>query len=418
MNLKQEILLLGKQARDASRLIAESSLSLRNKALLAIAQDLKRKRASILQENKRDIEFARNKGLSSAFLDRLRLNNAGIDKMVEMVMEVKKLPEPLGKLLWEIKRPNGLLIKRISVPIGVIGIIYESRPDVTVQAAALCLKAGNCIILKGGKEAYNSNLVLVNVLQRAIRRCNLSEFTVQIVKSTARKAVEYLLSLNNYLDLIIPRGGESLIRMVSDNSRIPVIKHYKGICHTYVDKRADLKKAISVAFNAKMQRPGTCNSTETLLVHQKIACLFLPKIIKKLKAAGCEIRGCQRTLKIYPGIKRAKKEDWNTEYLAPILSVKVVNSLKEAIEHINLYGTGHSDTIITEDKRAAAEFFKKVDSAAVYLNASTRFTDGNEFGLGAEMGISTDKIHARGPMGLESLTSYKYIIYGNGQVRG
>jgi len=409
---------MGKQAREASRLIAESSLSLRNKALLSIAQELRKRRTLILKENRRDIEFARNKGLSSAFLDRLKLNNARVEKMIEMVMEVQKLPEPLGKLLWEIKRPNGLLVKRISVPIGVIGIIYESRPDVTVQATALCLKAGNCIILKGGKEAYNSNLVLVNILQRATRGCNLPEFCLQIVRSTERKAVKYLLSLNDYLDLIIPRGGESLIKMVSDNSRIPVIKHYKGICHTYVDKKADLKKAISVTFNAKMQRPGTCNSTETLLVHQKIACLFLPKIIKKLKTAGCEIHGCQRTLKVYPGIKRAKKEDWNTEYLAPILSVKVVNSLKEAIEHINLYGTGHSDTIITEDKKAAAEFLKKVDSAAVYLNASTRFTDGNEFGLGAEMGISTDKIHARGPMGLQSLTSYKYIIYGNGQVRG
>ena len=408
---------MGKQAREASRLIAESSLSLRNKALLSIAQELRKRRTLILKENRRDIEFARNKGLSSAFLDRLKLNNARVEKMIEMVMEVQKLPEPLGKILWEIKRPNGLLVKRISVPIGVIGIIYESRPDVTVQATALCLKAGNCIILKGGKEAYNSNLVLVNILQGAIRRCNLPEFCLQIVRSTERKAVKYVLSLNNYLDLIIPRGGDSLIKMVSDNSRIPVIKHYKGICHTYVDKKADLKKAISVTFNAKMQRPGTCNSTETLLVHQKISRLFLPKIIKKLKAAGCEIRGCQRTLKVYLGIKRAKKEDWNTEYLAPILSVKVMNSLKEAIEHINLYGTGHSDTIITEDKRAAAEFLKKVDSAAVYLNASTRFTDGSEFGLGAEMGISTDKIHARGPMGLESLTSYKYVIHGNGQLR-
>ncbi len=408
---------MGKQAREASRLIAESSLSLRNKALLSIAQELRKRRSLILKENRRDIEFARNKGLSSAFLDRLRLNNARVEKMIEMVMEVKKLPEPLGKIIWEIKRPNGLLIKRVSVPIGVIGIIYESRPDVTVQATALCLKAGNCIILKGGKEAYNSNLVLVNILQGAIRRCNLPEFSVQIVRSTERKAVKYLLSLNDYLDLIIPRGGDSLIKMVSDNSRIPVIKHYKGICHTYVDKKADLKKAISVTFNAKMQRPGTCNSTETLLVHQKISRFFLPKIIKKLKTAGCEIHGCQRTLKVYPGIKRAKKEDWNTEYLAPILSVKVINSLKEALEHINTYGTGHSDTIITEDKRAAAEFLKKVDSATVYLNASTRFTDGNEFGLGAEMGISTDKIHVRGPMGLESLTSYKYIIYGNGQIR-
>ncbi len=408
---------MGKQARESSRLLSETSLTSRNNALLALARQLKTKRGLILKENRKDIEFARKEGLSPAFLDRLKLNNIRIEKMAGMVMEVRKLPNPLGNIIRETKRPNGLLIKRISVPIGVIGIIYESRPDVTVQAAALCLKAGNAVILKGGKEAYNSNLVLASLLQKTIASSGLPKYCVQIVKSTDRKAVEYILSLQDYLDLIIPRGGESLIKMVSDNSKIPVIKHYQGICHIYVDKKADLQKAVSITFNAKMQRPGTCNSTETLLVHQKVASLFLPEMIKKLSAAGCEIRGCQRTLKIYPGIKRAKKEDWSTEYLAPILSIKVVDSLEQAIEHINLYGTGHSDSIVTENRKAAEEFLKKVDSAAVYLNASTRFTDGNEFGLGAEMGISTDKIHARGPVGLESLTSYKYLIYGNGQVR-
>ncbi len=408
---------MGKQAKEASYLIAKSSLTFRNNALASIAQELKKKGTLILRENQRDLKIAQNRGLSSAFLDRLRLDNKTLEKMAEMVMEVKRLPDPLGNLLWEIKRPNGLLIKRVSVPIGVIGIIYESRPDVTVQAATLCLKSGNAVVLRGGSESFFSNLTLTRILQKSILEAGLPKYTVQIVKSRERKAVKYILSLSNYLDLIIPRGGESLIKMVSLNSQIPVIKHYKGVCHTYVDRKADLKKAISITYNAKLQRPGTCNSTETLLVHKKIASTFLPKIINRLKNARCEIRGCQKTLKIYPGIKRAKREDWSTEYLEKILSIKVVDSLKEAIEHINLYGTQHSDSIITEDKKRGEEFLKRVDSAAVYLNSSTRFTDGNEFGLGAELGISTDKIHARGPMGLESLTSYKYIIYGNGQIR-
>ncbi|MCK4244905.1 MAG: glutamate-5-semialdehyde dehydrogenase [Candidatus Omnitrophica bacterium] len=416
-NLKQEILLMGKQAKEASHLMLETSLTLRNKALALIAQELKKKRALIIGENRKDLKIAQNKGLSSAFLDRLRLDNRDLQKMAEMVREVKRLPDPLGKPLWEIKRPNGLLIKRVSVPIGVIAIVYESRPDVTVQAATLCLKSGNSVLLKGGREAHFSNLILTHILQRAIKRCGLPEYGIQIVKSTERRAVKYILSLSNCIDLIIPRGGESLIKMVSSNSRIPVIKHYKGVCHTYVDKKASLEKAVSITYNSKIQRPGTCNSTETLLVHRKVAPSFLPEIINKLKSARCEIRGCQKTLKIYPGIKKAKMEDWSTEYLDKILSVKVVDSLKEAIEHINLYGTHHSDSIITKDKKRGEEFLKRVDSAAVYLNSSTRFTDGNEFGLGAEIGISTDKIHARGPMGLESLTSYKYIIYGNGQIR-
>jgi len=417
MNLKEEILLMGKYAKEASYFLAESSLTFRNKALLLIAQELDRKKTLILKENQRDIKVAQDKKFSSAFLDRLRLDSHRIKKMIEMVKEVKRLPEPLGRIILEKKRPNGLLIRRVSVPIGVIAIIYESRPDVTVQASILCLKSGNSVILKGGKESRFSNLILVNILQESLLQAGLPEHSVQIVKRKERKVTKELLSLADYLDLVIPRGGESLIKMISLNSRIPVIKHYQGICHTYVDKEADLNKAVSVVYNAKMQRPGTCNSTETLLVHQEIAPSFLPEIINKLKAAGCEIRGCPKTFKIFPGIKKAKEQDWSTEYLNPILSIKVVDSLKEAIEHINFYGTRLSDSIITENKKRGEKFLKKVDSAAVYLNASTRFTDGNEFGLGAEIGISTDKIHARGPMGLESLTSYKYLIYGNGQIR-
>ena len=408
---------MAKRAKEASYLLAESPLALRNKALILIGKELEERKAPILRENRRDLKVAQNKNLSSAFIDRLKLNNQRIEKMSGMVREVKKLPDPLGNVLWETKRPNGLLIKRVSVPIGVIAIIYESRPDVTIQAATLCLKSGNSVVLKGGSESFFSNLILTDILQRAIKRCGLPEYGIQIVKDRERKAVKYLISLKDWIDLVIPRGGESLIKMVSRNSRIPVIKHYKGVCHTYVDKKADLKKAASVTFNAKMQRPGTCNSTETLLIHKEIAFIFLPRIINKLKDAGCEIRGCQKTLKIYPGVKRAKQKDWTEEYLSPILSVKVVDSLEKAIEHINDYGTSHSDSIVTEDKERGKKFLQRVDSAAVYLNSSTRFTDGSEFGLGAEMGISTDKIHARGPMGLKSLTSYKYIIYGNGQIR-
>jgi len=337
--------------------------------------------------------------------------------MVNSVKNVKDLPDPVGKKIWETVRPNGLKIERIRVPIGVICIIYESRPDVTIETSILCLKSGNCVILKGGKEAINSNKILVSIIKESLEECGIPSEAVNLVDIGGRRAVRYLLKLDNYIDLIIPRGGESLIREVTEKSRIPVIKHYKGICHTYVDKDADLEKAWKVTFNAKVQRPGTCNATETLLVHKDIAKKFLPEMAEMFKKAGVEMRGCDETRKIIKGIKKATESDWKTEYLDMIISIKIVNSLEEAISHINKYGSGHSDAIITENKDAVKKFFQEVDSAALYHNASTRFTDGGEFGLGAEIGISTDKIHARGPMGLEELTIYKYLVYGNGQTR-
>ncbi|MGB9678249.1 MAG: glutamate-5-semialdehyde dehydrogenase, partial [Candidatus Ratteibacteria bacterium] len=338
-------------------------------------------------------------------------------KMIKAIEDVISLPDPVGKKIWETIRPNGLKIEKIRVPIGVIGIIYESRPDVTIEASILCIKSGNAVILKGGKEAKNTNLTLVNIIKEALKELNISENIVNLITVGGRKAVKYLLKLYQYIDLIIPRGGESLIKTVVENSYIPVIKHYAGVCHTYVDSEANLEMAWKVVLNAKVQRPATCNATETLLVHKDIAKKFLPKMSEIFKKCRVEMRGCEETLKILPDIKRATEIDWYTEYLDLIISIKIVNSLEEAIEHINKYGTHHSDSIITENKQTAEKFLKEVDSAAVYHNASTRFTDGGEFGLGAEIGISTDKIHARGPMGLEELTTYKYIIYGNGQIR-
>jgi len=323
----------------------------------------------------------------------------------------------VGEKIWNTVRPNGLKIERVRVPIGVICIIYESRPDVTIEASILCLKSGNCVILKGGKEAINSNIILVSIIKESLRECGIPPEGINLITVGGRRAVGYLLKLNEYIDLIIPRGGESLIKAVTEKSTIPVIKHYKGICHTYVDKEANLEKAWEITFNAKVQRPGTCNATETLLVHKDIAQKFLPKMAEMFKKAGVEMRGCEKTRKILKGIKRATESDWKTEYLDMIISIKIVDTLEEAIAHINKYGSGHSDAIITEDKNAAEKFFQEVDSAALYHNTSTRFTDGGEFGLGAEIGISTDKIHARGPMGLEELTIYKYLVYGNGQTR-
>jgi glutamate-5-semialdehyde dehydrogenase len=317
--------------------------------------------------------------------------------------------------MW--KRPNGLIIGKMRVPIGVIGIIYESRPNVTADCASLCLKSSNAVILKGGKESINSNLAIYSILRDVLKKSGLPQECIGMVSSTERKAVEYLLKMDSYVDLIIPRGGEGLIRMVAQNSRIPVIKHYKGVCHVYVDKAADFKKAIDICVNAKVQRPGVCNAMETLLVDKKIANEFLPLIIREMMSYGVEIRGCKTTKAIIPDIRLAKESDWYEEYLDLILSVRVVKGVDGAIEHITKYGSSHSDAIVTEDYRTALKFLKEVDSACVYSNASTRFTDGYQFGFGAEIGISTDKIHARGPMALEELTSYKYIIFGSGQTR-
>ncbi len=350
-------------------------------------------------------------------IDRLSLNKKRIEEMAASIDAVIKLKDPCGAIdkMW--KRPNRLVIGKMRVPIGLIGIIYESRPNVTSDCATLCIKSGNAVILKGGKESINSNLAIYKILRAALKESGLPEDCISMVESVDRKVVAYLLEMDDCLDLIIPRGGEALIRMIADKSKIPVIKHYKGVCHVYVDKEADLKKALNISINAKVQRPGVCNAMETLLVHKDIAGDFLPKAIDALVAEGVEIRGCTRTRELSKNIKKATESDWYEEFLDLILAVKVVRNTEEAINHIAKYGSGHSDSIVTENYDTSLKFLKEVDSACVYANASTRFTDGYQFGFGAEIGISTDKIHARGPMALEELTIYKYIIFGSGQIR-
>ncbi len=417
MSWQDKILESVRETKKASFNAAGFSSGLKNLFLGRLAVNLDMQRKDIIRANQRDLERCGRSGLSGAFMDRLALTEKRIDKMAEAVNTVRLLPDPVGAKIWETRRPNGLLIERVRVPIGVIGIIYESRPDVTVEAAILCVKSGNCVILRGGREARHSNRMLVSILRKSLLEVSMPEEMVNLVSTGGRRAVRYLLSMSALIDLVIPRGGESLIETVVRNSRIPVIKHYKGVCHTYVDSDADMEMAIKVAVNAKVQRPSTCNATETLLVHRDIAPDFLPKIAEIFRSEKVEIRGCGETRKILPGIKPAVDSDWSTEYLDLVISVKVVDSADEAVEHINMHGTRHSESIITGNRDTAANFLSRVDAAAVFHNASTRFTDGGEFGLGAEIGISTDKIHARGPMGLEELTTYKYVIHGNGQTR-
>jgi len=415
--MKQEVINIAKQAQEASRALGNLSTEKKNKALLAMANALVKNAAYIKKENAKDARFAKSIGKSSAFVDRLLLDDKRIVKMADGLRQVARLKDPVGDIMKSWKRPNGLLIKKVRVPIGVIGIIYESRPDVTSDCISLCLKSGNAVILRGGKESIHSNIAIFETLKKAASKCGLPSGSFNLIKRTEHEAVKFLLGLNDYIDLIIPRGGEALIREVVKYSKIPVIKHYKGVCHTYVDKDADINMAMKVCFNAKVQRPATCNAMETMLVHESIAKKFLPAMTRKFKDAGVEIRGCAKTRKIVSGVKQAKESDWGTEFLALILAVKVVKNLEEAIAHITRYGTKHSDAIITRNKKAAEEFLNRIDAACVFLNTSTRFTDGNQFGMGAEIGISTDKIHARGPMALEELCSYKYKIYGKGQLR-
>lgn len=417
MNLAKTIEKKAEEAKEASKALAKASTKTKNKALLCMAKELKTKADYIIKENKKDIKKAKTARLSNALIDRLTLDKKRIQEMALSIEEVAKLQDPCGAIdkMW--KRPNGLVIGKMRVAIGVIGIIYESRPNVTADCASLCIKSGNAVILKGGKESINSNLAIYKLLQEALKKSGLPRQAIAMIESTDRKAVSYLLKMDRYLDLIIPRGGESLIRMVAENSTIPVIKHYKGVCHVYVDKEADIKKAIKIAVNAKVQRPGVCNAMETLLVDKKIAREFLPKVAKKLQHEGVEIRGCAVTRKILKGIKQAKTSDWYEEFLDLILAVRVVDGVDGAIAHIDEYGSNHSDAIVTENFRSTLKFLKEVDSSCVYSNASTRFTDGYQFGFGAEIGISTDKLHARGPMALEELTSYKYIVFGDGQIR-
>ncbi|OHB47636.1 MAG: glutamate-5-semialdehyde dehydrogenase [Planctomycetes bacterium GWF2_40_8] len=417
MNVKAYIDEIVSGAMKASRLMAIASTDTKNAALEQMANNLANSKKILMVENEKDLKAAEKDGLSSAMIDRLRLTDSRIEDMAKGIREVINLGDPVGEVMEEIVRPNGLQIQKIRVPIGVIVIIYESRPNVTADAASLCLKTGNATILRGGKEALHSNIAIYRQINSALEKVGLDKNAVQVIETADREAVDYLLKADEYVDLVIPRGGEGLIRNVVENSTIPVIKHYKGVCHVYVDEFADLNMAKNVCLNAKLQRPGTCNAMETMLVHEKISGTFLPDIFKSMSESGVELRGCEKSRKMLPEMKQATEEDWSTEYLEKILSVKIVSSIDDAIRHISVYGSSHSDAIITEDKSNAKKFTDEVDSAAVYVNASTRFTDGFEFGMGAEIGISTDKLHARGPMGLKELTSYKYIIHGTGQIR-
>jgi len=405
------------EARGAARAVARANTAQKNAALAGMAQGIQAERGAILTANAKDVDAARGAGLSAALIDRLLLTGPRLGEMVESIEAVAALPDPVGEVLRSWRRPNGLEIQKVRVPLGVIGIIYESRPNVTSDCAALCLKSGNVAVLRGGAESFHSNQAIAVALRQALRTSGLPDAAVSTIPVADRAGVDAMLQLDRYIDVIIPRGGETLIRKIVESSRIPVIKHAKGICHVYVDDAADEAMAERIVLNAKCQRPATCNAMETLLVHERVAPTFLPGITKRLQEAKVEIRGDERTRAIVPGVKPATEEDWSTEYLDLILSVKVVRSLEEAVEHISRYGSAHSDAIVTNDPTHAERFVSEVDSAAVFVNASTRFTDGHQFGLGAEIGISTDRLHARGPMGLEELTTYKYVVRGSGQLR-
>jgi glutamate-5-semialdehyde dehydrogenase len=417
MNLKKELTDIAKAAQQASRKALNISTEIKDTVIKEMAQALIDNKNSILKANKIDVAKAKKSGRSKAFIDRLTLDGKRIKQMSDSLLEIAALPDPVGEVIKAYRRPNGLWIHKVRVPIGVIAIIYESRPNVTSDCIGLCFKSGNSVILRGGSESLNSNLSIYQVMRKVLKKSGLGESLINIVQTTNRRAVDELLKMKDYIDLVMPRGGESLIEKVANTSRIPVIKHYKGICHVYVDEWADLNMALNICFNAKVQRPGVCNAMESLLVHTDVAIRFLPAMLKKFREAGVEIRGCPFTRKIAKGIKSASEQDYRTEYLDLILSVKVVQGLEEAVDHINNYGSHHSDSIVTDNYDNALKFLRQVDSACVYVNASTRFTDGNQFGMGAEIGISTDKLHARGPMALEELTTYKYMIFGNGQIR-
>ena len=416
--LYKKIVKLAKEAKKSVQELSLMETSQKNAALAKMAEAIIANSNYLLNENKKDLTMARKNRLSSALIDRLTLNEKRIQGMAQCLLDTLKIKDPVGEVMKIIKRPNGLTIKKVRIPIGVIAIIYESRPNVTSDCIGLCLKSGNAVILKGGSEAIYSNQAIFSVLKKALKKTKIPLGAIQFVSSTDRLAVQIVSKLNQYIDLIIPRGGEGLIRFVSEHSIIPVVKHDKGVCHTYVSDKADLDMADSICFNAKVQRPGVCNAMETMLIHRAIAPQFLPRIAQHLQDAGVELRGCPKTRQILKGgIKKATEKDWSEEYLDLILSVKVVDNLKEAIDHINGYGSHHSDAIVTQDKKEADRFLDAVDSTTIYVNASTRFTDGYEFGFGAEVGISTDKLHARGPMALEELTTYKYKVYGKGQIR-
>jgi len=417
MTIESTIKEMARAAKISSREIARCSSGKKNEVLLKISDKIEKESSYIKEENEKDLAYAREKALSGAMIERLTINDTTIKSMADGIKEVAQLNDPVGSLSNTWQRPNGLNVSKMRIPLGVIGIIYESRPNVTVDAAGLCLKAGNAVILRGGSEAFNSNMALASIISQALRETGLSKKAVQVVPLRERKAVNALLSQEEFIDLIIPRGGEGLIRFVVENSKIPVLKHYKGVCHVYVDDGADLKMAEEICFNAKVQRPGVCNAMETLLVHKSVALDFLPNMAKRFFKAGVEIRGCLESCRILPEIVEADQDDWPAEYLDLVIAVKVVEDMDQAVSHISRYGSNHTEAIITSNYKRARRFVQEVDSSVVLVNASTRFNDGGQLGLGAEIGISTSKLHAFGPMGVDELTTTKFVVFGDGQVR-
>ena len=417
MTIKNYMNDLGIGAKKASRLLATSSSDIKNDALKAVADHLAQQRAKLIDANHIDMDRGRNNGLDDALLDRLELNDQRIDGMIEGLAQVIELPDPVGEMTDLGYRPSGIKLSKMRVPLGVVGIIYESRPNVTIDAASLCLKSGNATILRGGSEAIESNQAIANCITRGLNDVGLPATAVQVVSTTDRAAVGELITMTDYVDVIVPRGGKGLIERISADARVPVIKHLDGNCHVYIDGKADKQKAVAIAVNAKTHRYGVCNAMESLLVDESVAQTLLPELAEIYHQKQVELRGCDKCCSILPSITKASEKDWYQEYLAPILAVKVVSGIDEAIEHINQYGSGHTESIVTEDADRGHKFITEVDSSSVMVNASTRFADGFEYGLGAEIGISTDKIHARGPVGLEGLTSHKWVVMGNGQIR-
>ena len=417
MTIETTIVNMAKAARSAAAEMAKCGSNQKNAVLFGMADEIEKNVSRIQEANQKDLDRAREMGISNAMIDRLTVSDATINSMAKGLREVAGLNDPVGAISKSWLRPNGLEITRMRIPLGVIGIIYESRPNVTIDAAGLCLKAGNAVILRGGSEAFHSNQALADIIGQVLSECNLPKTAVQIVPVRDRKAINILLNQEEFIDLIIPRGGEGLIRFVVERSTIPVLKHYKGVCHVYVDEGADLNMAEEICFNAKVQRPGVCNAMETMLVHRSVAKEFLPKMAKRLTNSGVEIRGCPETCQILPNALKAEPSDWPEEYLDLILAVRVVEDMDQAISHISEHGSKHTESIVTRDYKRAKRFVREADSSVVLVNASTRFNDGGELGLGAEIGISTSKLHAFGPMGVEELTTTKFVVFGDGQIR-
>jgi len=417
MDVADHIELMASNAREASHVMSRVNSQTKDSALLYMAEGLVAQARFLVSENQKDLDEARAAGLSAAMLDRLTLTEGGIHGIAEGLRQIVQIPDPVGSIEKMWRRPNGLTVGKMRIPLGVIGVIYESRPNVTVDAAGLCVKAGNAVLLRGGSEAIRSNRALGDILREALSKADVPSDAVQVIPFTTREAVEMMLKLEEYIDVIIPRGGEGLIRFVTEHSRIPVIKHYKGVCHIYIDASADLDTAVEICHNAKVQRPGVCNALETLLVHRDVAPRALPPIAARLREAGVELRGCPQTKTILDDVNEAREDDWYAEYLDLILAIKVVDGFDDAVRHIERYGSNHTEAIVTSDYEQAQRFIREVNSSTVLVNASTRFSDGFQLGLGSEIGISTTKLHAFGPMGVEDLTTTKFIVYGHGQVR-